>query len=130
MKNLFASFGRALLTLFVVLVAVLAGWQLWSYYMLEPWTRDGRVRADVVTIAADVPGLISDVFVHDNERVKKGQQLFRIDQRRFQYALDQATADVASDQTDLDQTKRDLVRSKTLTSIAITQQITSGVVSK
>jgi RND family efflux transporter MFP subunit len=69
-----------------------------------------------------VPGLISDVFVHDNERVSKGQQLFRIDQRRFQYALDQATADVASDQADLDQAKRDLVRSKTLTSIAITQQ--------
>ena len=90
--------------------------------MLEPWTRDGRVRADVVTIAADVPGLISDVFVHDNERVKKGQQLFRIDQRRFRYALDQASADVASDQTDLDQAKRDLVRSKTLTSIAITVQ--------
>ena len=122
MKRFFASLGRALLTLFVVLVAIVAGWQLWSYYMLEPWTRDGRVRADVVQIAADVPGLISDVYVHDNEKVSKGQRLFRIDQRRFQYALDQATADVASDQADLDQTKRDLVRSKTLTSIAITQQ--------
>jgi RND family efflux transporter MFP subunit len=122
MKRFFASLGRALLTLFVVLVAIVAGWQLWSYYMLEPWTRDGRVRADVVQIAADVPGLISDVFVHDNEKVSKGQQLFQIDKRRFQYALDQAKADVASDQTDLDQAKRDLVRSKTLTSIAITQQ--------
>ena len=122
MKNLFASLGRTLLTLVVVLVAILAGWQLWSYYMLEPWTRDGRVRADVVQIAADVPGLISDVFVHDNEKVSKGQQLFQIDKRRFQYALDQATADVASDQTDLDQAKRDLVRSKSLTSVAITQQ--------
>ena len=122
MKNLFASLGRTLLTLVVLLVAIVAGWQLWRYYMLEPWTRDGRVRADVVQIAADVPGLISDVFVHDNEKVSKGQQLFQIDKRRFQYALDQATADVASDQTDLDQTKRDLVRSKTLTNIAITQQ--------
>ena len=110
MKRFFASLGRALLTLVVLLVAIVAGWQLWSYYMLEPWTRDGRVRADVVQIAADVPGLISDVYVHDNEKVSKGQQLFRIDQRRFQYALDQAKADVASDQTDLDQTKRDLVR--------------------
>ena len=90
MKNLFASAGRVLLTLVVVLVAIAVGWQLWSYYMLEPWTRDGRVRADVVTVAADVSGLISDVFVHDNEKVSKGQQLFRIDQRRFQYALDQA----------------------------------------
>src|SRR6516225_7044973 len=122
MKHFFASLGRTLLTLFVLLVGVVAGWQLWSYYMLEPWTRDGRVRADVVTIAADVPGLISDVFVHDNERVSKGQQLFRIDQRRFQYAFDQATADVASDQADLDQAKRDLVRSKSLTDIAITKQ--------
>src|SRR5215469_16107981 len=64
MKRFFASLGRSILTLVVLLVAVLAGWQLWSYYMLEPWTRDGRVRADVVTIAADVPGLISDVFVY------------------------------------------------------------------
>jgi multidrug resistance efflux pump len=41
------------------------------------------VRADVVQIAADVPGLISDVFVHDNEKVSKGQQLFQIDKRRL-----------------------------------------------
>jgi RND family efflux transporter MFP subunit len=122
MKGFIASLGRPLLTLVVVLVAIAAGWQLWSYYMLEPWTRDGRVRADVVTVAADVPGLISDVYVHDNEKVSKGQTLFRIDQRRFQYALDQAKANVASDQANLDQAKRDLVRSKSLTTLAITQQ--------
>src|ERR1700751_5275680 len=120
MKNLFASTGRVLLTLVVVLVAIAVGWQLWSYYMLEPWTRDGRVRADVVTVTADVSGLVSDVFVHDNE--SKGQQLFRIDQRRFQYALDQAKADVASKQATLDQAKRDLERAKNLTSAAITIQ--------
>ena len=68
MKDFFASTGRVLLTLVVVLVAIVVGWQLWSYYMLEPWTRDGRVRADVVTVAADVSGLISDVLVHDNEK--------------------------------------------------------------
>jgi multidrug resistance efflux pump len=73
MKIFSASVGRALLTLFVVLVAIVAGWQLWSYYMLEPWTRDGRVRADVVQVAADVSGLISDVFVRDNEKVSKGR---------------------------------------------------------
>jgi RND family efflux transporter MFP subunit len=122
MKNIFASAGRVLLTLVVVAAAVAVGWQLWSYYMLEPWTRDGRVRADVVTVAADVSGLVSDVFVHDNEKVTKGQPLFRIDQRRFQYALEEAKASVASRQTNLDQAKRDLVRSKTLTSVAITQQ--------
>jgi RND family efflux transporter MFP subunit len=122
MKQFFASAGRMLFTLVVVLVAVAVGWQLWSYYMLEPWTRDGRVRADVVTVAADVSGLVSDVFVHDNEKVTKGQQLFRIDQRRFQYALDQAKSDVASRQAILDQAKRDLERSKSLSSVAVTVQ--------
>jgi RND family efflux transporter MFP subunit len=122
MKSSFGSLGRMLLTLFVVLMAFAVGWQLWGYYMLEPWTRDGRVRADVVTVAADVSGLVSDVFVRDNEKVSKGQELFRIDQRRFQYALDQAKADVASHQTALDQAQRDLTRSKSLTSVAVTQQ--------
>jgi len=122
MKSFFVSFGRGLLTLVLVLVAVLAGWELWSYYMLEPWTRDGRVRADVVKVAADVSGLVSDVFVHDNEKVSKGQQLFRIDKRRFQYALEQAKADVASQQATLDQAKRDLARSKSLSDVAITRQ--------
>ena len=122
MKNFFASAGRVLLTLVVVVVAIAVAWQLWSYYMLEPWTRDGRVRADVVPVAADVSGLTSDVFVHDNEKVSKGQQLFRIDQRRFQFALDQAKADVASRQATLDQAKRDLERTKSLTSLATTVQ--------
>ena len=119
---MFASAGRVLVTLVVVAVAIAVGWQLWSYYMLEPWTRDGRVRADVVTVSADVSGLVSDVFVHDNEKVTKGQPLFRIDQRRFQYALDQAKASVATRQINLDQAKRDLNRSKSLTSVAITVQ--------
>src|ERR1700719_3677007 len=122
MKNLFTSAGRVLVTLVAVMVAIAIGWQLWGYYMLEPWTRDGRVRADVVKVAADVSGLVSDVFVHDNEKVSKGQQLFRIDKRRFQYALEQAKADVASQQATLDQAKRDLARSKSLTDVAITRQ--------
>ncbi|HSZ67917.1 MAG TPA: HlyD family secretion protein [Xanthobacteraceae bacterium] len=120
--NTSASLVRVLVTLFVVAVGIAVGWQLWSYYMLEPWTRDGRVRADVVTVAADVSGLVSDVFVHDNEKVTKGQPLFRIDQRRFQYALEQAKASVDSRQVNLDQAKRDLTRSKSLTTVAITVQ--------
>ncbi len=122
MKRFFSSFGRVLTTLVVVALAVVVGWQLWSYYMLAPWTRDGRVRADVVPVAADVSGLVSDVSVHDNQAVSKGQPLFQIDKRRFQYALQQAEATLASRKATLDQTKRDLTRSKTLSNLAITAQ--------
>jgi RND family efflux transporter MFP subunit len=90
--------------------------------MVAPWTRDGRVRADVLPVSADVSGLLSDVFVHDNQVVKKGEPLFRIDLRRFELALQQAKADVASRQAILDQGRRDLARSKTLSSVVVTAQ--------
>ncbi|MDF3635402.1 biotin/lipoyl-binding protein, partial [Enterobacter hormaechei] len=43
------------------------------------WTRDGRVRADVITMVGEVDGYITDVAVKDNQHVKKGQLLFTID---------------------------------------------------
>lgn len=49
----------------------------------------------MVAIAPDVSGLITQVNVHDNQLVKKGQVLFTIDQPRYQKALEEAEADVA-----------------------------------
>jgi multidrug resistance efflux pump len=58
--------GRLAVTAVGVAVAAVVGWQLWIYYMDSPWTRDGKVRADVVQVAADVSGLVAKVLVHDN----------------------------------------------------------------
>lgn len=82
---------RTLVTLCVVALAVLAGYQLWQYYMLTPWTRDARVRADVVVIAPDV-SVVRELKVHDNQQVKAGDLLMNIDRERFQAAFDQARA--------------------------------------
>jgi len=46
--------GRFAVTAIAVGIAAIIGWQLWIYYLEAPWTRDGRVRADVVQLAADV----------------------------------------------------------------------------
>jgi RND family efflux transporter MFP subunit len=121
-RRLLLFFVRFAVTAAAVAIAAVVCWQLWVYYMLSPWTRDGRVRADVVPVAADVSGLVSDVFVHDNQRVKKGEPLFRIDQKRFEYALQTAKAAVASREAALDQGQRDLARSKALATVAVTQQ--------
>ncbi len=83
---------RTLVTLCVVALAVFAGYQLWQYYMLTPWTRDARVRADVVVIAPDVSGWVRELKVHDNQQVKAGELLMSIDRERFQAAFDQAKA--------------------------------------
>jgi multidrug resistance efflux pump len=110
MKTYLASAGRVLLTLIVVAAAVLVGRGLWNHYMNEPWTRDARVRADVIGVAPDVSGLVSEVLVRDNEVVRKGDLLFRVDRERFRIALDQAEAALAGRAAALDQAKRDLDR--------------------
>ncbi len=86
------SLVRVCLTLMVVVLAVLAGWWLWNFYMLSPWTRDARVRADVVTIAPDVSGWVVELKVADNQQVKAGDLLMSIDRERYQAALDKARA--------------------------------------
>ncbi len=82
-------------------VAVLAGasWYGWDYWTVGRFlvtTDDAYVKADNTTIAPKVSGYLHEVLVGDNERVKAGQVLARIDDRDFKVALDQAKADVAA----------------------------------
>ncbi|MCM2332176.1 RND family efflux transporter, MFP subunit [Geopseudomonas sagittaria] len=90
-----------LATLSVVLAALWLGRSLWVNYMESPWTRDGRVRAEVVTVAPDVAGLVLEVPVRDNQAVKKGDLLLRIDPARFELAVQEARALLAARQASL-----------------------------
>ncbi|MDD1508827.1 efflux RND transporter periplasmic adaptor subunit [Pseudomonas sp. CNPSo 3701] len=83
---------RVGITLAMVAVAVLAGSWIWQHYMYSPWTRDARVRADVVTIAPDVSGWVLDLKVRDNQQVKAGDLLMTIDRDRYQAAVEKAQA--------------------------------------
>ncbi|MCU1717897.1 HlyD family secretion protein [Pseudomonas sp. 5P_3.1_Bac2] len=89
-------------TLIVLLLAIWLGQKLWFNYMESPWTRDGRVRADIVTVAPDVSGLVVEVAVKDNQEVKKGDLLMRIDPDRYELAVKQAKALVAARKAALD----------------------------
>lgn len=89
-----ATLIRFMVTFIVVLAAVIVGHTLWKHYMYSPWTRDGRVRAEIVRIAPDVSGLVTKVNVMDNQTVKKGDLLFEIDPSRYQNALDLAKVNV------------------------------------
>jgi multidrug resistance efflux pump len=87
---------RVLLTLVLLISVGLVGYDMAVYYLYSPWTRDGRVRADVVTVAADVSGYVTDLQVHSNQSVKKGDILFVVDQARYRIALADAEAAVAA----------------------------------
>lgn len=121
MRPGFLSVARVAVTGVTVVIAVVVGWQLWVYYIDEPWTRDGRVRADVAQIAPDVGGLVAEVLVRDNQFVHKGTVLFRIDPQRYVLALRQAEATVASRKATADQAQRDAERAQSLNVTAISR---------
>lgn len=76
----------------IVLIAVLAVALKYWDYLLNPWTRDGQVRAEVVQIATRVSGPVVELNVVDNQYVSAGDVLFVIDPRTFEASLDQARA--------------------------------------
>ena len=98
---------RVLVTLCFTLAAVWAVFRLWDHYELAPWTRDGRVRANVVVIAPDVSGLVTQVAVRDNQRVAKGALLFEVDRSRYELAVRQAEVALAAQQIAIDQARRE-----------------------
>jgi RND family efflux transporter MFP subunit len=83
---------RVGITLAIAAAAGLLAYKLWVRYTDYPWTRDGRVRADVVNIAPDVAGLVTEVPVRDNQYVRRGDVLFRIDPLHYHHALAEASA--------------------------------------
>ncbi len=86
---------RVLLTLIFLAVAGFLGYDMANYYLYSPWTRDARVRADVVAVAPDVSGYIDDVRVKNDQFVHKGDVLFVVDQERYRIALADAEAALA-----------------------------------
>ena len=114
MKTILSTIGRVSITALVTAGAVYAGWQLWRQYEVEPWTRDGRVKAYVVQVAPDVTGQVTKVYVHDNQQVKAGEPLFEIDRARFELALRQSEAQVTAAEAALAQALRENKRNTQL----------------
>lgn len=83
---------KYLLTGAVVLIAVIAVLLKYRDYVVNPWTRDGQVHADVVQITPRVSGPIVKLAVEDNQLVKTNDLLFEIDPRTFEANLAQARA--------------------------------------
>ena len=102
--------SRVALTFVILILASFVGWRLWVYYLEAPWTRDGKIRADFISVAPDVSGLVSQILVHENDQVKKGEILFRIDPERFRIAILQARARVLGTMAVMDEAGRNARR--------------------
>ena len=88
-------------SLAVLALALIAGWWLWNYYMQSPWTRDGKIRAEQVSVTPQVSGIITQLKVKDNQFVHRGDVLFHIDETPYHIAVLNAQAQRAKAQSDL-----------------------------
>jgi RND family efflux transporter MFP subunit len=95
-----------LVTLATVVLAVVFGRAMWRAYMETPWTRDGTVRAYVVTMAPEVFGRIVELRVTDNQFVHKGDLLMVIDPTDYQIAVSRANAALRQAQLDAENAAR------------------------
>ena len=103
-----------LITLTAAVIAVVVLRWMWFHYERAPWTRDGRVRADIVSVAPDESGFVASVAVIDNQRVRKGDPLFTLDTARYEIALHQAEAALARERASLAEARREARRNDKL----------------
>ena len=113
---------RVIATVLLVAAGSTGAYELWDYYMLSPWTRDAKVVADVVTVAPDVAGFVTDLRVKDNQFVHRGDILFVVDQARYRLALETAEANLAADKASMLLAQGDARRRAKLTSLSITDE--------
>jgi multidrug resistance efflux pump len=109
-----------LATLATIAVAVPFGWAMWDAYMGAPWTRDGTVRAYVVTMAPEVAGRIVHLPVADNQFVHKGDLLMIIDPTNYRIAVSLAEATVQQAQVNAQNIEREAQRRQKLSDLAET----------
>lgn len=114
---------RVGITLAMVAAAIFAGSWIWQHYMYSPWTRDARVRADVVTIAPDVSGWVLELKVRDNQQVKAGDLLMTIDRDRYQAAVEKAQAVVDIRRQQLSLREHEALRRSRLGAKAISAEL-------
>ncbi|MFC4314198.1 efflux RND transporter periplasmic adaptor subunit [Steroidobacter flavus] len=121
MKSVLSLLGRYALTLCLVTFACLIALPVWKRYEQTPWTRDGRVRADIVRVSTDVGGLVTQVLVRDNERVQLGQLLIVLDRPRIAATVERADAAIAEAQAQLEQARKEARRDAALGELVATE---------
>jgi membrane fusion protein (multidrug efflux system) len=88
----------------VVVIVGLAAWFWFSGGRYQS-TEDAYVNAARVSISTNVPGRVVELHVHDNQRVRKGELLFKIDNRPFQIKVDEARAKLSNAKLQVDALK-------------------------
>jgi len=111
-----------LATLVIALVAVLISIVAWNHYVMAPWTRNGRIRSQVASVAPQISGQITELRIADNQFVHKGDVLYVVDPFDFELALRTNTASLKQKAADLQVKEVQSERKLHLSDLATTPQ--------
>ena len=114
--------ARIALTGLVTVVAAALGVWAFSFYEYSPWTRDGRISAYVIDSAAEVPGQVIEVAVQDNQFVRQGDLLYKIDPRDYRAAVKRAHAALDAARAQLALQRANVQRRQTVVAGAISSE--------
>jgi membrane fusion protein (multidrug efflux system) len=92
----------------IVAAAGVYGRDWWTVGRFQVETDDAYVAADSVLVSPKISGYLAQVLVQDNQSVRAGEVLARIDDRDYRTALDQARADVAAARADIDNLQQEI----------------------
>lgn len=94
--------------------AVIAGVSLWVYLQGGRYvsTDNAYLKSEIVSVSSEITGRVVEVIPHDNERVSKGQLLFRIDDQPYRIALAKAEANLANVRGSIESEKADYLSDK------------------
>lgn len=88
------GFSGSLLALAIIIVAVFLGFSYMRKAHNNPLSEDAVITANIVNIAATVPGRIIAIHAQENGRVKRGDLLFKVDPEPFRLLVEQTAADL------------------------------------
>jgi len=117
-KQLLLRTVPVVVTLIAVAVAVPSARKTWNVYMATPWTRDGAVRAYVVTLAPEIAGRIVELPISDNQLVHKDQLLMVIEPTDYAIAVKLAEAAVEQARANADNLELEAQRRQRLSAVA------------
>jgi membrane fusion protein, multidrug efflux system len=113
------KFGRILAVLIVAVLAV-GGYYLFKYFNTYESTDDAQVDGHIIAVSARISGYVAEVLAEDEQYVKAGDVLVRIDPKDYEVAVAKAAADVADAEAALASSRIDVPITNTNTSSQLT----------
>lgn len=113
---------KYLLIVISVFIIISSVYLLWNHYALSPWTRDGRIRAEINQVTAEVSGKIEQLLIKDNQEVKKGELLLVVDPTDYEIKLREAELSLNELTVQYNFAKSQLARRTKLSQIAISKE--------